>query len=359
MNLPLYLLLGVVIYQIAYVLVLLTAIIRKKETHTGGLSQKAVSVVICAKNEQQNLQKNLPFIFAQQYPVFEVIVVDDGSDLPFSMQHDQLTVVRITKEEKIGLGKKYALRKGIEAAKNEWILLTDADCKPASDNWITAMVNGGTDRKKIVLGLSPYNTTPSLLNSLIEYETAQTALQYIGFALAGSPYMGVGRNILYEKELLLQKKWSSEELAIASGDDDLTIQTLSNGSNTTVCLQSEGYTFSDAKNNWSSWFIQKTRHYQSGGLYRFSHRMLLGSYLLTKLSVYLLSFSLCWSPQAPNALSLLLAYVLGNTFLQFLLHSMTHLNKRWFFSFINDFLFCIFTISLGLISSVKSKGQWK
>ncbi len=142
---------------------------------------QSVTVIICAKNEAENLQKNLPFILNQNYPNFEVIIVDDNSsdntnEIIKAQQliTNNLFLITISKEEKIGLGKKYALQKGIEAAKNELILLTDADCQPISKNWIAEMANCISDEKKIVLGISPYKTENTFLNALIEYETAQT-----------------------------------------------------------------------------------------------------------------------------------------------------------------------------------------
>lgn len=322
-------------------------------------NKKAVSIIICAKNEQENLNQNLPYILNQQYPEFEVIVVDDGSDVPFSMQHKQLSILQLTKEEKIGLGKKYALKKGVEHAKYPWVLLTDADCKPETPDWITHIVAQANKQQKIVLGISPYRQAPTILNCLIEYETAQTALQYLGFALWNHPYMGVGRNILYQTELIKSKNWSVQELTIASGDDDLAIQELATGNNTTVCLSEASYTMSDAKNTWKEWFSQKTRHYQSGNLYRTPIRLFLGSYLIGKLCVYLLFLILVCTHQVANASVIFLGYVLSNTFLQFYFDKNTNLNNRWLYTFWNDFLYVFFTLSLGVLSIFKNKVRWK
>ena len=317
--------------------------------------------MICAKNEQQNLEENLPLIFSQEYPVFEIIVVDDGSDIPFTMQHDKLKIITISKEEKIGLGKKYALQKGIEAARNELILLTDADCKPVSKNWITNMTSCITSSKNIVLGISPYKAENTILNALIEYETAQTALQYIGFALLQQPYMSVGRNVLYNTALLKSKKWSAEELSIASGDDDLAIQSLATKDNTAVCLSKESYTISEPKKIWKDWIQQKMRHYESGSLYKLSHRIQLGAYLFTKLLTYACLFYLLFSDSNEKNISagIFFFYFISITLLNLSLDYFLHLNKRWYFSLLNDILYCIFTVTLGLMSWLKPVKNWK
>ncbi len=347
---------------------LITAIIKYRPSENLTYENlKPVSVVICAKNEAENLQENLSFILCQNYQEFEVIVVDDGSDEPFVFKHERLTIIRIEKQEKIGLGKKYALQNGIEAAKNELVLLTDADCQPVSENWISEMANCITDEKKIVLGISPYKTDNTILNSLIEYETAQTAMQYIGFALLGNPYMSVGRNVLYDKSLLRQKKWTREELSIASGDDDLTIQTLATKENTIVCLSKESYTISEPKKTWKDFIKQKLRHYESGSLYKFPQRLLLGAYLFSKLFIY-------WDLVYYFLRSILiidyptffffpfffyLIYLFSTTLFNLLLNNKFQLNSRWYFTFLNDILYCIFTVSIGIISLFKPSKNWK
>ncbi len=365
MNFLLYLFIACCIYQIAYQLVLLTAIIRHTKKSTIQLPDNStipsVSVIICAKNETENLQKNLPVILNQHYPDFEVILVDDGSDEQITITGERLTIITLSKEEKIGLGKKYALQKGIEAAKKELILLTDADCWPVSENWITEMAGCINDKHKIVLGISPYETTPTFLNGLIEYETAQTALQYLGFALVGNPYMSVGRNVLYDAILLKSKKWSAEELSIASGDDDLAIQSLATKDNTAVCLSKESYTISEPKKIWKDWIQQKMRHYESGSLYKLSHRIQLGAYLFTKLLTYACLFYLLFSDSNEKSIpaGIFFFYFISITLLNLSLNYFLHLNKRWYFSLLNDILYCIFTVTLGLISWLKPVRKWK
>lgn len=370
MNFLFYLFIVGCIYQIIYQGLLLYIILKKYRRPLSIVhSPLSVSIIICAKNEAENLQKNLPFILAQSYPDFEVIIVDDGSDEKFTMNpetisgqaNERLTVIRLSKEEKIGLGKKYALQKGVEAATKELILLTDADCHPVSENWISEMAACITAEKKIVLGIAPYKKESTLLNSLIEYETAQTALQYLGFALLGNPYMSVGRNVLYSAALLKSKIWTKEELSIASGDDDLAIQTLATKENTTVCLSKESYTISEPKTSWSAFIKQKLRHYESGSLYKLSHRLLLGSYLFSKLTLsVLLIFLLLFSHFSLYALaSIYLFYIITVILFNYNLNYFLQLNTRWYFAVVNDIIYCIFTVSLGIFSWFKPVKNWK
>lgn len=357
------------IFQIVYQLVLVISILLKKKNQNFKISNyKSVSIIICAKNEAVNLQKNLSFILEQDYPNFEVIIVDDNStdntnEIIKAQQliTNNLYLITLSKEEKIGLGKKYALQKGIQAAKSELILLTDADCQPISKNWISEMVNCITDNKKIVLGISPYKTENTFLNALIEYETAQTIIQYIGFAILGNPYMCVGRNVLYDKNLLLSKTWTNDELSIASGDDDLAIQTLATKQNTTVCLSENSYTFSEAKTTWKSYFNQKIRHNGSGKLYKIRHKLILGSYILSKILIYTTFFLLLTWNFKLNVLHLLcvIAYPTITCMTNMLLNITLKTQKRWYYSLILDLIYCFFLLYTGLMSLFIPNQKWK
>ena len=348
-------------------------------------STKSVSIVICAKNEAENLQRNLPFFIAQQHPNFEIIIVDDGSkdNTPlvletFVSNNTTIRVIKINPADKIGYGKKYALQLGIEAAKNELIYLTDTDCKPASEHLLTIMTSAVSDKYKIVLGVSPYYKTNGILNGLIEYETTQTALQYLGFALLDYPYMSVGRNVLYDAKLLKTLQWSKEDYAIASGDDDLAIQQLSNNENTTVCIDKDSFTFSEANKTWRTWIAQKLRHYQTGARYRIKQQFLLGTYLATKLVLYLSIFCLSINSISIFATKfnttsfienvvLFLAFIglyaipyqLLNMLILFLLSKKTEISIDWKFSPFYDILYALFTTMLGFISSIKPTRKWK
>lgn len=350
-------------YQLIYQFVLIFTISRykfkqKKESDT---ALKSISVIICAKNETENLQKNLPFILQQNYSDFEVILVDDGSNEPFTMYNERLKIVTLTKEEKIGLGKKYALQKGIENASKELILLTDADCQPVSPNWISEMASKINDKHKIVLGISPYKHENTFLNALIEYETAQTALQYIGFALLGKPYMSVGRNVCYETSLLKTKTWTNKELSIASGDDDLAIQTLATSQNTIVCLSKNSYTYSEPKTTWTDWLQQKSRHTKSGFLYKFSDKLLLGSYLIAKITCYTSFFCLICMSNGIKIITLL-SVIVTITFtciVNMLLHKTLNIQTRWSYSLVLDPVYGFVQLLIGFQNLLQPNQKWR
>jgi glycosyltransferase involved in cell wall biosynthesis len=266
-----------------------------------------VSVIICARDEAANLAKNLPGALIQNYATTnEVIVVDDNSydDTKylldeFKKEYKQLHTVLLTQEAKFILGKKFPLSIGIKTAKYEVLLLTDADCIPASEFWIDKMQQVYDEETEIVLGYGAYYKKSGLLNKIVRWETFNTALQYFSYALAGTPYMGVGRNLSYKKQLFFKHKGFTAHNHIASGDDDLFIKTAATKSNTKISIDPETFTLSEPATTWRQWINQKNRHYTTAKFYKPAHKLLLGSYALTQFLFYpLFAFAvICYSWQ--------------------------------------------------------------
>src|SRR5688500_5135001 len=253
-----------------------------------------VSVIVCARDEAANLAKNLPGVLVQQYPsTREVIVVNHNSQdetkyllEEFQKTFKDLHIVTLRQEAKGIPGKKYPLSMGIKESKHEIVLLTDADCVPASEHWITRMQDAYVNGTEIVLGYGAYFKKPGVLNKLIRFETFHSALQYFSFALVGLPYMGAGRNLSYKKTLFFRNKGFSSINHVPGGDDDLFINQVANGKNTRVVLDKDAFTLSEPKKSFGDWFRQKGRHYSTGRFYRFKHKFLLGAYSVSHFLFY-------------------------------------------------------------------------
>lgn len=253
-----------------------------------------VSVVICARDEAHNLVKNLPGVLVQHYKTtHELVLVNDNSSDEskyiideFKRSFKNLNMIDLTQEAKMISGKKFPLSMGIKSAKYEILLLTDADCVPASEFWIQKMQDTYTDDIEIVLGYGAYHKKPGLLNKLIRFETFHTAIQYLSYALAGQPYMGVGRNLSYKKNVFLRNKGFSSINQIPSGDDDLFINQVANATNTAIVVDHDTHTLSESKKSWSEWMSQKYRHYTTSKYYKPKHKFLLGLYSLSLFMVY-------------------------------------------------------------------------
>jgi glycosyltransferase involved in cell wall biosynthesis len=248
------------------------------------------SIIICAKNEETNIQANIESWMTQDYhdvhgnPMFEVLLIDDNSEdgshfmyQEIGKKYPSLRIVTLRQEAKGIRGKKFPLSMGIKEAKNEHVLLTDADCAPASNKWLQEVANTyqkqGTE---IVLGYGAYKKYTGFLNKWIRWETAMAAMQYLSYALAKTPYMGVGRNLSYKKELFIINKGFSSHTHLLSGDDDLFINQVATAKNTRININPNAFTFSEPKKTFETWIFQKKRHLSTGKYYKGKHKFLLG-----------------------------------------------------------------------------------
>ncbi|MVM38992.1 glycosyltransferase [Spirosoma sp. HMF3257] len=292
----------VVSIQLIYILFVFsrTAFYRQPEQNVPNVqatsrtkSISGITIVVCARNELANLTELLPLLNAQNYPDFEILVMDDRSTdgtslfLENDISHLQhVRFIRIDKEHEHVTPKKYALTIALKKAAYPIVLLTDADCRPASDGWLSGMVAPLiNDQKGITLGFSPYEHRPGLLNLLIRSETLFTAVQYLSLALAGRPYMGVGRNLAYRTSLFFANKGFYTHMNVTGGDDDLFINEVAIKQNTAICIDPDTFMWSKPKETWAEWRLQKKRHLNVGKYYKpgnkFRLGLLTGSHVLT------------------------------------------------------------------------------
>lgn len=264
-----------------------------------------VSLVICARNEEDNLYNNLPKILNQDYPTFEVIVVidqtvDDSKHIVRAYQKDFpfLRFIEMERNRHRRFGKKVPLTIGIKGTKYDKVLLIDADCFPATDQWIKLMMRNYTEEKDIVIGYGPYERKKGLLNKFIRFDTTSIASTYLSFAKNGRPYMAVGRNMSYSKDRWFEVDGFKKHYHIQSGDDDLFMQDAASRKNTVIEIDKKSWVYSHPKTSWKSWVKQKQRHYTTANQYKFINKLFLGifplSFLLTLVSFFTLLFSYEW-----------------------------------------------------------------
>ena len=259
-----------------------------------------ISVIVCAKNEEENVKNFIPLLLSQNYPEFEIVLIDDASSdntlelfEAFEKENSSIKLVKVENNEAFWGNKKFALTLGIKAAKNEYLLFTDADCYPTSTEWITQMSSQFTQQKTIVLGYGGYEKVKnSFLNKIIRFETLLTATQYFAWAKTGKPYMGVGRNLAYKREEFFKTNGFIDHMKIRSGDDDLFINQAANSKNTTFCFAPESFTYSKPKTSFKDWFAQKRRHTSTAKNYKSFDRSQLALFYASQLLFYILSIIL-------------------------------------------------------------------
>jgi cellulose synthase/poly-beta-1,6-N-acetylglucosamine synthase-like glycosyltransferase len=272
------------IYQLYFYLRYLNGVLRlrgriRKDKVAFQTEQPPISVIICAKDESDNLRKFLPFVLQQEYPDFEVIVINDGStdesDIllnDLSVEYPNLRTTFVPVGANNLSTKKLGLTLGIKAAKNDLLLFTDADCMPEDKFWIARMARNFSPDTDFVLGYGAYFNKKGFLNRLITYDTLFIGLQYMGMAIARKPYMGVGRNLAYRKETFFAQKGFASTLHLSSGDDDLMVNKASNSKNTRIEISPDSITWSEPNRTYKDWFYQKERHLSVSAYYKGSSK---------------------------------------------------------------------------------------
>jgi len=362
--------LGVQIYMYLY---FYTGILRhkkrvdKKQIVTTE-EQPPVSVIICAKNESDNLVTFLPLVLEQDYPNYEVIVVNDGSTdetelllKDLKARYPQLYYTYMPEQTKIISRKKLALTIGIKAAKHELLLFTDADCRPVSSYWIAETVRQFTPTTEFVLGYGAYLPAKGLLSHMISYDTLFIAMQYMGFAFRGQPYMGIGRNLAYRKETFFRHKGFAGTLHIASGDDDLLVNMAATATNTNITSVAQSVTQSVPKKTFSDWYHQKERHLTTAPMYNSKSKLMVGIEPLSRGLFYLSFIALCLFLN-PLVLVIIGSLFLARYILQLIVVNKTasQLKERSFYStiLIFDIILPLITLFL-MIFGQKKSFSWK
>lgn len=258
--------------------------------------REGVSIIVCARNEACNLEPYLQALLTQDYPEFEVIIVNDASEDStqevidrYMAQYPNVRTTFVPYGARVGSTKKLALTLGAKAARYDYLLLTDADCRPESTHWISEMMQGFCSQEtEIVLGYGAYFKEKGALNRLIRYDTLFNGLHYLGAALCGHPYMGVGRNLAYRKSLFFESGGFSHLMTSCAGDDDLFVNHVATARNTAVVLSTDSITWSITENSWRGWFRQKRRHLSVSPQYKLSTKMRLSVEPVSRGLFYLL-----------------------------------------------------------------------
>jgi len=307
------------VWQVGYVIYYNYYFLKPSNATTTKGQLQTVSVVICAKNELHNLKEYLPSTLNQKYaqasglPNFEVVVVNDASNdgtyewlNNLSDQYGHLRVIHISPDANRSFkGKKHALSEALKTIENDWLLLTDADCKPASDQWLQLMVQPLSIGKEIVAGYGAYMKEDGLMNAFIRWETLQSFWQGYTYAAVGMPYWALGRNMACTKKILEQAQKTADWHTSPSGDDDLLVKTGSNKRNYALVSQSEAYTYTAAPHDLKSWIKQKQRHLTDGKQYKLYTKLLLAIYGFTHAAMWLYFLALMLSPYWVYALAIM------------------------------------------------------
>lgn len=284
--------------QIIYYLVLYSRIgrrNRKEQRNELHFTQELppLSVIICAHDEVENLRRNLPAILAQDYPDFEVIVINDGEKnesedylLQLEEQYRNLYHSFVPDSSRYISRKKLAVTLGIRASRYDWLVLTEANCQPQSNQWLRLLARNFTPHTEVVLGYSGYQRGKGWLRRCCAFDGLFNAMRYLGFALGGHPYMGIGRNLAYRKQLFYDQKGFSAHLNLRRGDDDLFVNQVAHGENTRVETDPEAIVRMQPIYRGKDWREEKIGYASTARQYKGLQRWLAGLETFSRLLFY-------------------------------------------------------------------------
>lgn len=227
----------------------------------------SVSVIIIAKNESENLANNLPLILTQDYPNYEVVVVNEGStDDSFflleklSKEDSKLYHTFSTVSEDLNSNRRRILSMtiGIKAARNEILLFTEASSSPISNQWISSMMKALEPEKDIVLGYSLLDMKNFCWCKIAKFDNLMFSLQYLSMALKNKPFIGVYRNIAYRKHLFFDNKGFSSTLSFDYAEE-IFLNRIMTDNNTSIAKTKQSFTSTKIE-NFSSWKNLKTSY---------------------------------------------------------------------------------------------------
>lgn len=281
--------------QIMYWLLVYMRVFFAEKIIINNKNLQPLSVIISARNEAENLKNFLPLILTQDYPDFEVIVINDNSSdttkeilSELKKKYDNLVVSgKGTKNSGKG-NKKRALTQAISESKNDLLVFTDADCYPVSNLWLKNISSAYSPDTEIVIAYGAYEKYKGFLNKIIRFETLFNAVQFLSFADFGFPFMAVGRNLSYKKSAFLNTKGFDSHKNIISGDDDLFINEAANKNNTKIVTEYESKTISIPKKSFKSYLLQKRRHFSSAYKYKLRNKIIIGIEIITRFLFYLI-----------------------------------------------------------------------
>lgn len=264
-----------------------------------------VSVVVCAHDAYEHLKELIPSLLSQDYPNFEIVVVNDCSDddtgaylEDLERKESRIKPVQLRQHLNFFNGKKFPLSMGIKSASYDLLVLTDPDCHPTSNQWLRSVVGCYGDDTELVIGYAPYIRTKGLFNLLIRFNAVQQALMYLSAALAGKPYMGIGKNLSYRQRLFFRRKGFTSHYTMEAGDDDLFVDQAATRKNTGVHIDADNTVTCTAPSTFSLWTFQLSRRYTTIAMHNSKARAFSALHYWSQFLFYGCFFALLFLPPA-------------------------------------------------------------
>lgn len=198
-----------------------------------------ISIVVILTDDFDYLENTIPVIMGQEYPDFELVVVDVSSSAEFAdelqmlkTRFPNLTSARLDPDPRFRISNKMIYNVGIKTARYGNVILTTPDASPTSSKWLDCMAKGFANGEILIAycGLEPTRG-----NGLMRCSRLMTSVRYLSAAAAGHPYRGILQNLGINKELYLEKR-GFNRLDMTVGEDDIFVQKLARYGDTSIIM---------------------------------------------------------------------------------------------------------------------------
>lgn len=264
-----------------------------------------VSIVVCARDAYEQLTELIPSLLSQDYPNFEIVVVNDCSDdeteeylKDLERREPRIKPVQLRQHLNFFNGKKFPLSMGIKSATHDLMVLTDADCQPTSSQWLRSVVSCYDRDAEVVIGYNRLRNTGGLLNHFMRFDALQNGIFYLSSALAGKPFMGVGKNLSYRQCLFFRNKGFTSHYTMAAGDDDVFISQVATKKNTRVQIDAENTMVSTPASSFGVWIRERCVRYSTIPMYRRGARAMMALHYWSQFLFYACFIALFFLPPA-------------------------------------------------------------
>lgn len=319
----------------------------------------SVSVVIVAQNEAELLKNSLVYLLEQDYPDYEVVVVDYTShdDTPFvlrvcSENYKNLKPITFHEDVNMFRGKKYPLSIGIKSATKEIILLTEPDSVPASFNWIREMVAAYKADTSIVLGYSLLTRKKSLLNTLEQYDNLMLNASMMGMALAGKPYTSSGRNLSFRRDFFFRQGAFISHYTFPYGAEELFVNQNATRKNTAIVMPPSAEMESHPHDTLAQWRLDRKQRLMTWRRLKKSDQLLTSAHPVA-LTLFYASLLWLWIAGLfpwQILLGVLLLKVIWQTVAVFFLAKRFKIKNLAYFSFFLELYFLLSNTILAITS---------
>lgn len=242
------------------------------------LSLPPLSILLTVHDNARELERHLPVILSQDYPVgYEVIAVvsrgeDDTDDVlkQFANSHSNLYVTFIPDTSRYMSRKKLAVTLGVKAAKNEWVLMTDATCVPSSDQWLKHMARHATTGTDLVIGYSNYDDEAT---DFQRFERLVSQRYILRKAQRGTAYRCEPGNLMFRKACFLDGRGFEGNLKYVRGEYDFIVNKFAERGNVATVIAPEAWMIEDAPTkkqyrNRHLYYMETRRHLERSFGYR-------------------------------------------------------------------------------------------